>query len=236
MPTLTFKRAAKLEKAVLGAGVVAFIRELYAQRLERFQLTFQRIKAHGCHPNKDDANLANRLLAELRDPAAFERTLIALTALPYQSFEISTYGSRRYMVGKTREVIMDAYYGYHDGKEVPAYRYNIGPYFVAIREDIFDSGSIEQVHLIPAGEGFRSPVRTPHHNADPVEGKSPLAWEPHTCLGSFGTILLSVRNELDFPGVFRTWYLYLSRCNLNSQLYASSHETPIEQMTWKVKL
>jgi len=226
---IQLRKPIKIEHAVMPPEVVEFIDGLLEKKLRRMQEAAsaryaQRLSAA-------DVTMARTLLRNLRDKDHHDMMINTLLGLPYEEFSIHEYGGDTYMIGLTKPIIMECFHS-----STPAGKYNIGKYYVAFSENAFLRGTAEKISLLPKAN-IRAVQRTPHHWANGENGIHPIAWDPHTCLGSFSPGIVGALQMFNIVEYMRVWHMYLSRANLNSQLRSEGayglEGGTLGLMTWK---
>lgn len=225
---IQLRKPIRIEHAIASKEFVEAIDDLIAQKLRQLQrrLNLQR--------RQDDIILARTLLSTLRDKSRHDMMVNTLLGLQYEEFSVNEYDGAVYLIGLTKPITLECYVG--GWAAAPDCRYNIGPYYVCMKGENLIHGTAEQISLLPK-KNIRAVQRTPHHWGEAVPDKHPIAWRPYTCLGSFQGGIVGAVQQLNIVECFRVWHMYISRANLNSQLYSPGAHygdgSTLDLMDWK---
>jgi hypothetical protein len=150
----------------------------------------------------------------LLDDRLMDAEITRLRSLPYIKFAARTYKDGDYLIGVTRDVIMDA---------SPRQRWDVGQYAISVPVEDFIRGSLSHIHCIPLREP-KADVRTPHHHAMGIstDNRIDISLVPSTCWGSMSGIVMGAMNNFMVAEFFRSMHIYVTRYNTSSPL-ASIH-------------
>jgi hypothetical protein len=170
---------------------------------------------------------AFEILSYQQSAGGFEKFVTRLKRLDYKGFSAITNGGSVYFKAETHPLVID----YPNRTDRPE-KYDIGAYAIYCKLDSLLRGDISQFHFIPQRQptadpnhmydGWACHFRHLHHKAmykkEISDLSNPLSYEPHTCWGSFGSVIPEVAADGDLVELYRMLYLFLTIHNPASPL------------------